>query len=585
MAARFLVYLALLLGIAGTAQASCTGALPMTCTPGATPVSTDLVLGGQNGQTVKFTIAQLASSSGGGGVVTQGTIPWVSSITGSVTVVQPTGTNLHVVCDSGCSGGGGGGGNVNVTQWDTINLGAPSNYGTSPGAVAVIGVNAFVTNPVAVTQTTGTNLHMVCDSGCSSSTAPADEAAFTFGTTSQTPVGGVYQTTATSNPLTTGQMGALQVTANRALFSNLRNAAGAEVGVAAAPLQVSVANTGANGTAIAVSAASLPLPALAATSTKQSDGTQKTQIVDGSGNVIASTSNNLDVQCANCSGSGVSAADQSSFTAGATLLAAGGGFFQTTATSNPLTTGQQGMFQMTANRALFSNLRNAAGTEVGTASTPLQVSVANTGANSTGIAVTSASGSIASGALAAGSGTDGWNVTEGTKADSAWTGSGSGSVIAILKSLFVAEGQALSASSLPVVPASDWSQTSKQSGSAAAVIGCDKSAIYDASTNGKTTIVALSGSTVVYVCGYTITATSSSLVHVSLSSGTGTNCASTSTNITPAYALQSAASVGPAGVSDGSAFSRGLKTAASANLCLVTDAAVSVQAIVYYTQF
>jgi hypothetical protein len=38
-----------------------------------------------------------------------------------------------------------------------------------------------------------------------------------------------------------------------------------------------------------ISAASLPLPTLAATSTKQSDGTQKTQIVDGSGNVIAST--------------------------------------------------------------------------------------------------------------------------------------------------------------------------------------------------------------------------------------------------------------------------------------------------------
>ncbi len=38
-------------------------------------------------------------------------------------------------------------------------------------------------------------------------------------------------------------------------------------------------------TAVPVSATSLPLPALAATSTKQSDGTQKTQVVDGSGNV------------------------------------------------------------------------------------------------------------------------------------------------------------------------------------------------------------------------------------------------------------------------------------------------------------
>lgn len=44
-----------------------------------------------------------------------------------------------------------------------------------------------------------------------------------------------------------------------------------------------------------ISAASLPLPALAATSTKQSDGTQKTQIVDGSGNVIGATSNALDI--------------------------------------------------------------------------------------------------------------------------------------------------------------------------------------------------------------------------------------------------------------------------------------------------
>ena len=47
-----------------------------------------------------------------------------------------------------------------------------------------------------------------------------------------------------------------------------------------------------------ISAASLPLPALAATSTKQSDGTQKTQIVDGSGNVIASTANAMNVALA-----------------------------------------------------------------------------------------------------------------------------------------------------------------------------------------------------------------------------------------------------------------------------------------------
>ena len=39
----------------------------------------------------------------------------------------------------------------NVTQWDSVALGSPSNYGTSPGAVEVPGVNAYVTNTPAVT--------------------------------------------------------------------------------------------------------------------------------------------------------------------------------------------------------------------------------------------------------------------------------------------------------------------------------------------------------------------------------------------------------------------------------------------------
>lgn len=45
----------------------------------------------------------------------------------------------------------------------------------------------------------------------------------------------------------------------------------------------------------AITAAALPLPTLASTSTKQSDGSQKTQVVDGSGNVISSTANAIDI--------------------------------------------------------------------------------------------------------------------------------------------------------------------------------------------------------------------------------------------------------------------------------------------------
>jgi len=45
--------------------------------------------------------------------------------------------------------------NNDITEWASVTLGSPSNYGTSPGAVEVIGVNAFVTNTVAVTGTVG----------------------------------------------------------------------------------------------------------------------------------------------------------------------------------------------------------------------------------------------------------------------------------------------------------------------------------------------------------------------------------------------------------------------------------------------
>lgn len=100
------------------------------------------------------------------------------------------------------------------------------------------------------------------------------------------------------------------------------------------------------------------------------------------------------INCANCSGSGVSAADTAAFIAGTSLLAPGGGFFQTTATSNALTNGQTGMWQMTAQRAGFVNLRNASGAELGVSAAPLQVSLANTAANGTALLVTGTGGTF-----------------------------------------------------------------------------------------------------------------------------------------------------------------------------------------------
>lgn len=173
----------------------------------------------------------------------------------------------------------------------------------------------------------------------------------------------------------------------------------------------------------------------------------------------------------------------------------------------------------------------------------------------------------------------GTNISVGTGAQ----GSGSPRVT-------VATDTATNAGSAPTatgaaVPANTNYIGTNVAGNLTGVIGCGSSVIYDTNTNGKTQLVALSSGKITYVCGYTITTSSATTVTVSLSSGTGTNCGSTSTNITPAYPIQNPASQGPAGIVDGSPFYRGLKTAASEELCLVTTAGVSVQAIVYYTTF
>jgi hypothetical protein len=170
---------------------------------------------------------------------------------------------------------------VNVAQINGVTpLMGNGVTGTGSPRVTIASDNtAFTVNAAqsgswtnTVTQATGTNLHMVCDSGCSSSTAPADEAAFTAGTTPQSPVGGFFQTTATNNALTTGQMGAFQLTAQRALFTNLRNASGTEMGTTSNPLQVTLANTGANSNKLLVTPDSVALPANQSVNVSQING-------------------------------------------------------------------------------------------------------------------------------------------------------------------------------------------------------------------------------------------------------------------------------------------------------------------------
>lgn len=172
----------------------------------------------------------------------------------------------HVVCDSGCSGGGSGG--TSQVDNSTFNLGSDSftpgggTYNTvlsalSSGVSAAFRINKYralwvalrddsgneigVTgNPFFVAQATGANLHMVCDSGCGSPPASADNSAFSFGTTNVSPLAFVVDDVST-NTVTENSFGAPRMSGSRIIY-------------------VDLSKTAANATAVKVDGSASPQP-------------------------------------------------------------------------------------------------------------------------------------------------------------------------------------------------------------------------------------------------------------------------------------------------------------------------------------
>ncbi len=116
-------------------------------------------------------------------------------------------------------------------------------------------------------------------------------------------------------------------------------------------------------------------------------------------------------------------------------------------------------------------------------------------------------------------------------------------------------------------------------------VNCDNTAIYSASTNGNTELVALTTNETIVVCGFQISQSTSTAVSVRLVYGTGSACATGETSMTPTYPIQAAASTGPIGMVVMTPGFMGMKTAVSNALCIETNAAVSVQAMVWYAKF
>lgn len=333
-----------------------------------------------------------------------------------------------------------------------------------------------------------------------------------------------------------------------------------------------------------------------ASASNQTSGAQKTQIVDGSGNVIASTSNNLNVQCANCSGSGASAADEATFTAGSSVFAPGGVFYQTTATSNPLTNGQQGMIQGTAQRAAFANLRNSSGTEVGTSGAPLRTDPTG----STAQPVTDNGGSLTVDGTVAATQSGTWNVTNISGTVSLPTGAATAAKQPALGTAGSASTDVLTvqgiASMTPflanpgtaanwgtgatgsAVPANAQYAGANSSGNLVGIIQADASAKIDVSTATTTELVALSAGKKIYVTSWDVIAAGTGTIK--LVYGTGTACGTGTTDLTGAYSL-----VAQSGIAKGGGLGPILVVPASNALCVTTSAAVGMQGSMAYTQF
>jgi hypothetical protein len=85
-----------------------------------------------------------------------------------------------------------------------------------------------VSGSLTVTQPTGTNLHIVCDSGCTPGGSFSDNSAFTAGSTAINVNGGEFNDTPLAD-VTSGNAAASRITKQRALHVNLRDANGNEV--------------------------------------------------------------------------------------------------------------------------------------------------------------------------------------------------------------------------------------------------------------------------------------------------------------------------------------------------------------------
>jgi hypothetical protein len=116
------------------------------------------------------------------------------------------------------------------------------------------------------------------------------------------------------------------------------------------------------------------------------------------------------------------------------------------------------------------------------------------------------------------------------------------------------------------------------SGALAGMVGCNSSAVLSMSTSTTTQAIALAAGKSIYVCAFVMNGggtTTGRFVH-----GTGTNCATSPSNLSPAFNL-----INGGVINLGSGLGQILKTSAGSALCVTNSAAVALNVLIVYTQF
>ena len=174
---------------------------------------------------------------------------------------------------------------------------------------------------------------------------------------------------------------------------------------------------------------------------------------------------------------------------------------------------------------------------------------------------------------------DGSDVAQGAKADSAYSGSGSGSVIAILKGLYNAIINGVGSTG-SAVPAQGVYIAGNADGNLTGIITSAHSIPINISTATTTSLVATSGSKAIYVTAWDVVAGGTGNITLEYGTQSSTPCDTGTTALTGAYNL-----VAQAGISKGNGMGVVLFIPSGKQLCALTSAAVQMSGSVTYTQF